>query len=109
MLEELTKFGHFRIDRKFQNRYIVAPASIERRPLSIHFTCLMGASMDENKILDLNQEFLEMEQKAKELNPDIENAIEIFNSTNTEISDYYNYLNLINQPPVSFPSNHVQP
>lgn len=65
--------------------------------------------MDENKILDLNQEFLEMEQKAKELNPDIENAIEIFNSTNTEISDYYNYLNLINQPPVSFPSNHVQP
>ena len=56
------------------------------------------------KILEI---FAELEKKAKEIYPDIENNIETFNSMRVEQESYLNYLTLLNEQSLSKASNQT--
>jgi len=64
----------------------------------------MKSEDSQKKILEI---FAELEKKAKEIYPDIENNIETFNSMRVEQESYLNYLTLLNEQSLSKASNQT--
>ncbi|HEY4756205.1 MAG: hypothetical protein A2315_00675 [Ignavibacteria bacterium RIFOXYB2_FULL_35_12] len=64
----------------------------------------MKSEDTQKKILEI---FAELEKKAKEIYPDIENNIETFNSMRVEQESYLNYLTLLNEQSLSKASNQT--
>ena len=64
----------------------------------------MKSEHTQKKILEI---FAELEKKAKEIYPDIENNIETFNSMRVEQESYLNYLTLLNEQSLSKASNQT--
>lgn len=60
---------------------------------------------NKNNINEVERSFEEMKNKAKELYPDIETTLEIFNSAKLGTEEYLNYLNLLNTHPLPTASN----
>ncbi|MEW6508808.1 MAG: hypothetical protein AB1432_13795 [Bacteroidota bacterium] len=59
---------------------------------------------NQKEILEI---FQELEKKAKEIYPNIENDIETFNSMRVEQESYLNYISLINEQPLPKASNQT--
>lgn len=59
---------------------------------------------NQKKILET---FQDLEKKAKEIYPNIEKDIEIFNSMRVEQESYLNYISLINEQPLPKASNQT--
>ncbi len=62
----------------------------------------------ENNQKKIQEIFEEIEEKAKELYPNINETIETFNSFKVNQESYQNYLNLINEQPLSKASNQTK-
>ncbi|GEM_PF-3994163 len=51
--------------------------------------------------------FEELEEKAKEINPNLLSEIKNFNENHVALESYQDFINALNQPPVLTSSNHV--
>jgi hypothetical protein len=56
---------------------------------------------------EIEKSFKEMQEKAKEIYPDIDSILETFNSARLETENYLNYLSLLNENPLPIASNHT--
>ncbi len=67
--------------------------------------------MDSPKISQPDQEILQifedLQEKAREINPDLLPAIKSFNENHVALQSYQEFINVLNQPPVLTSSNHV--
>ena len=68
--------------------------------------------MDNEKTPQTTQEeilriFEELQEKAKEENPNLLSDIKSFNENHVALESYQNFINTLNQPPVLTSSNHV--
>jgi len=62
---------------------------------------------DETKQKEILEMFEELEKKAKEIYPTLNEEIETFNSMRVEQESYLNYLSLINEHPLPKASNQT--
>lgn len=68
--------------------------------------------MDSKKTSQTNQEeilkiFEELQEKAKEVNPNLLSDIKSFNENHVALESYQDFINTLNQPPALTSSNHV--
>ena len=58
----------------------------------------------DNEILQI---FEDLEEKARQVNPDLLSDIKSFNENHVALQSYQEFINVLNQPPVLTSSNHV--
>jgi hypothetical protein len=56
---------------------------------------------------EILQIFKQLEEKAKQVNPQLLSDIKSFNENHVALESYQNFINILNQPPVLTSSNHV--
>ena len=68
--------------------------------------------MNNEKSQQINKEeilkiFEELQEKAKEVNPNLLSDIKSFNENHVALESYQNFIDTLNQPPILTSSNHV--
>lgn len=58
------------------------------------------------KIINFHEAFEELQRKARELYPTLQETLETFNSTLIETEDYVNFINLLKENPLPIASNN---
>ena len=56
---------------------------------------------------EILQIFKDLQEKARQVNPDLLSDIKSFNENHVALQSYQEFINVLNQPPVLTTSNHI--